>query len=56
MSDQEKEKTVEEINEASVNSQVEKAAEVMANTMHSDDEAVVSAKALLETGAHLGHL
>ncbi len=55
MSDQEKEKTVEEINEASVNSQVEKAAEVMANTMHSDDEAVVSAKALLETGAHLGH-
>jgi len=54
MSDQEKVETVE-VNEASVDSQVEKAAEVMQSIVHSDDEAVISAKALLDTGAHLGH-
>lgn len=52
MSDQ---KTPVEETENTVEAEVAKAAEVMKNVVHSDDEAVVSAKALLEVGAYFGH-
>lgn len=41
--------------ENTVEAEVAKAAEVMQNVIHSDDEPVVSAKALLEAGAYFGH-
>lgn len=50
MSDQEETKV-----ENTVESEVAKAAEVMQNVIHSDDEPVVSAKVLMEAGAYFGH-
>lgn len=55
MSDQVKEETIEVEEKAALDGQAEEANDVMASVVHSDDDAVVSAKALLETGAHLGH-
>ncbi len=45
----------EKVVESTVQQEAEKATEILANTLHADTEAVVSAKALLNVGAHLGH-
>ena len=45
----------EELNEQTVQQEAEKATELLQQTLHTQTEPVVSAKALLNVGAHLGH-